>query len=88
MQITANLRAEILLSLPKLSLKDADQIADNLGVSRDTVYRHYRKLKGTDPVEETDVILSLTKLAASRKPDVIKKHKRMRVLERQLSGIR
>jgi len=88
MQITEKLRNEILLSLPKLSVKDADQIATDCNISRDTVYRQYRKLKTSAEVTETVVIFALLELAAANKEVMVNKHKRARQLVKQLSGTR
>ena len=88
MQITEKLRNEILLSLPKLSVKDADKIAADIGISRDTVYRQFRKLRNKETVYENAVILALMELAAANKVTIVNRHKRVRVLEKQLSGIR
>lgn len=88
MQITQNLRKEIVYVLRKLSLKDADKIAAKCNVHRDTVYRQYRKLKGEDPIEDNDVIIALARLAASRKKQVVNSQNELRTIEKQLSEIK
>ncbi len=88
MQITEKLRNEILLSLPKLSVKDADKIAADCNMSRDTVYRQYRNLKIKETVDDNDVIIALLELAVANKPTIVKNHNRGRALVKQLSGTR
>jgi len=86
MQITAKLREEILFALPKLAVKQAEKIAKKCNVSKDTVYRQYRRLRiSENPMLDNPVIIAIGELAASRIDDAKKSHDRAKAIEKQFS---
>lgn len=88
MQITEKLRQEIALSLPRLGLTEAHQIATECMCSIDTVYREWRKVHGRTPgksLANNPVVISLTELAVKRRAKQQKLDKRMQKSMQQLS---
>lgn len=89
MQLTEEIRHEIALALPTLGLEEAKQIGVNCSCSHDTVYREWRKIKGTTKgtVEGTNpVVLCLLELAVYRKIETREATKRLRKSMKQLSA--
>ncbi len=89
MQITEKVRHEIVLSLPRLGLKEANEIATACQCSNDTVYREWRKIHGRTSGKsnaENPVVISLIELAARRKAEVKELKKRLRKSMQQLSA--
>jgi len=87
MQITEEIRKNILFVLPKMSAKEARKISRKSKVSIATVWRQWRKIRSTDPVCANRVTLAIAELAARKKKDVVNEHKRLASIEKQLSGV-
>lgn len=89
MQIPEKTRNEIAMALPSLGLDEAKQIATRCACSHDTVYREWRKIKGSTKgsVDGTNpVVLCLIELAVARKHEAREASKRLRKSMRQLSA--
>lgn len=87
MQVTEKLRNEIALSIPKLTLEQADKIAAKTGLSVDTVYRTLRIIRGRESgTPNEDVLLALGELAIQFQKSIRGKHKRLAKIQKQLSA--
>ena len=85
MQVTEKTRNQILFALPELSDNEAERIATIEGCSKQTVYRHYKRLKLGDRTA-TSIVLALGSLAVSKMPKAKKTHKQLLKIEKQLSA--
>lgn len=89
MQLTEENRQEIALALPNLGKAEAKEIASKCNCSHDTVYREWRKIKGTTKgaVDGLNpVVLELIELAVARKREMKEAEKQLRKSMRQLSA--
>lgn len=92
MQITTlaeKTRSEIALLLPSLGLEEAKAIATECHCSHDTVYREWRKIKGTTPgkvLSTNPVVQCLIELAIKRKKLNEKAQKKAAKIMKQLSA--
>ena len=89
MQITEKTRSEIALSLPKLGFEECTRIAKECGCSIDTVYREWRKIRGTQKGAidmEHPVVLALAELAIVRRKEIKATKKRLSKVMKQLSA--
>ncbi|HTF22024.1 MAG TPA: hypothetical protein VK658_28280 [Chryseolinea sp.] len=88
MQITENLRKDILFALPELPGEQVQKIAKTCDVSEATVWRYWKKLRDGDKLQDNAVIVAIAEFALTRKKVAVARRHKLASVEKQLSSIK